>query len=294
MVTDMTTPALSAECAHQFFDNGSGQITSKCVKCGYPALSAEEMALARWYFRRRYGDDVARLYDVFNSRGPDTGEAKAMLDTANKFAKDVTDFLRSSPAPVDRQSEGEEPLKDAVIAAARGLEWIDEYQDIDGLMVAYVKAAQVETLVSALHALDASGAKEADHATEIKRLRARSERDTRLMESLIDAVEGAPDRQSEGEVIERSGQAVILNGAVVISVALAALPMVVEGAWASGNLQPRYKVTNVNEFAAELVRALNDEEEDGTTRVHRMFDSAIDEAINQGAEGIEEHENQDA
>jgi hypothetical protein len=27
---------------------------------------------------------------------------------------------------------------------------------------------------------------------------------------------------------------------------------------------------------------------------HKMFDAAIDEAINQGAEGIEEHEDQEA
>jgi hypothetical protein len=41
------------------------------------------------------------------------------------------------------------------------------------------------------------------------------------------------------------------------------------------------------------MRELNQESEDGSTRIHRMFDGAIEEAINQGAFGIEEHERQE-
>lgn len=94
--------------------------------------------------------------------------------------------------------------------------------------------------------------------------------------------------------IELSGRAVIDDGAIVIRVALDALPQVVEGAWACNKLPVRYKLTNVEAFARDLVTELNREAEDGTTRVHVLFDGAIEEALEQGAEGIEEHEEQDA
>jgi hypothetical protein len=86
----------------------------------------------------------------------------------------------------------------------------------------------------------------------------------------------------------------IENGRIVISVAVDALPMIVEGAWAGGGMDIRFKVTNAVKFATDLVRELNHEEEDGTTPVHKMFDAAISEAIDQGADGIEEHEDQEA
>lgn len=94
--------------------------------------------------------------------------------------------------------------------------------------------------------------------------------------------------------LENSGRAIIEDGSLVIRVALEALPMVVEGSWAAGYMDTRYKVTDTAAFAADLVRELNDESEDGTTRIHRMFDKAIENAIGQGAEGIEEHEQQEA
>lgn len=90
------------------------------------------------------------------------------------------------------------------------------------------------------------------------------------------------------------GNAVIENGEIVIRVSLKSLPMVIEGSWATGNLDVRYKITNVKKFAADLVCELNREEEDGTTPIHRMYDKAIAEAIDQGAFGIEEHEDQEA
>ena len=89
-------------------------------------------------------------------------------------------------------------------------------------------------------------------------------------------------------------EATIEDGAIVIRVLVSALPQVVEGAWATGNLETRYQITNLDEFAADLVTQLNREEEDGTTTVHRMFDKAIEDAIERGAFGVEEHEEQDA
>lgn len=86
----------------------------------------------------------------------------------------------------------------------------------------------------------------------------------------------------------------IENGYLVIRVAIASLPQIVEGAWAAGFLTPRYRVTDADKFARDLLLALNDESEDGSTRVHQMFDSAIKHAIDYGADGIDEHEVQDA
>ena len=83
-------------------------------------------------------------------------------------------------------------------------------------------------------------------------------------------------------------EAVIRDGLIVISIEIAALPLIVSGSCAADGLDGRWKVTDAEVFAAEVVRALNDEREDGTTPVHQMFDRAFDEAINQGAEGIEE------
>lgn len=39
-------------------------------------------------------------------------------------------------------------------------------------------------------------------------------------------------------------------------------------------------------FAKEVCRELNQEEEDGTTPVHRMLDAVMIEAVEQGCEGI--------
>jgi hypothetical protein len=46
-------------------------------------------------------------------------------------------------------------------------------------------------------------------------------------------------------------------------------------------------------FAKEIVRSINDESENGSTRFHLMFDEAMEHAIDQGAEGIEEHPEQE-
>lgn len=93
---------------------------------------------------------------------------------------------------------------------------------------------------------------------------------------------------------EDCGRAIIEDGAIVIRIALDTLPLVVDGAWGTGAMDTRYKVTDPAAFAADLVRELNDEDERGTTRIHRMFDKAFENAIDQGAEGIEPHEQQEA
>jgi hypothetical protein len=46
-------------------------------------------------------------------------------------------------------------------------------------------------------------------------------------------------------------------------------------------------ITDVDVFAQEVLRALKDETDDGTTVVHRMLDDAVNDAIENGAEGID-------
>lgn len=51
---------------------------------------------------------------------------------------------------------------------------------------------------------------------------------------------------------------------------------------------PKLRVSDPLAFAREVVNELNREAEDGSTRVHRMFDRAMMYAVEQGCEGVEE------
>lgn len=83
-------------------------------------------------------------------------------------------------------------------------------------------------------------------------------------------------------------EAVIRGGKIEISIDINALPIIVSGSCACDGLDGLWKVTDAEAFAKEVCSALNAEAEDGTTRVHTMFDKAFMDAIEQGAEGIEE------
>lgn len=87
--------------------------------------------------------------------------------------------------------------------------------------------------------------------------------------------------------------AIIKDGKIVISIKVADLPAAIEGGFLCGAFETRWKITNADAFAKHLVRELNHEDEEGTTRVHRMLDGAALEAIEQGAQGIEQHEDQE-
>ena len=94
--------------------------------------------------------------------------------------------------------------------------------------------------------------------------------------------------------MDTSAQAIIENDEIVIRVPIKYLPTIIEGAWALNALDKRFKLTDAALFAKDMVCALNDGDEEGTTMIHKMFDKAINEALEQGAKGIEEHEDQDA
>lgn len=91
-----------------------------------------------------------------------------------------------------------------------------------------------------------------------------------------------------------SGHAYIEDDAIVIRVAFSHLPTIIEGAWAANGISTRLKVTDVVAFAKDLSHALNDEDEEGTTPIHRLFDHAIEAAFESGADGVEEYRDPDA
>lgn len=51
-----------------------------------------------------------------------------------------------------------------------------------------------------------------------------------------------------------------------------------------------FYIADPDAFAEEIVRALEREAEDGTNRMHLMFDDAFDHASDNGAEGLAERE----
>lgn len=90
-----------------------------------------------------------------------------------------------------------------------------------------------------------------------------------------------------------SAKAVVRDGFILIALPIANLGAALEGAWASGHQDGRYRVTDAEVFAKEVVHELNREQEDGTTPIHLLFDKCMYEAIDQGAEGVEEHPDQE-
>lgn len=98
------------------------------------------------------------------------------------------------------------------------------------------------------------------------------------------------DLEAERERLREAtgAKAVVRGGLIVISIEIDALPLIMSGSIAAGTiLRNPYLVTDPPTFAKEVCAVLNNESEDGTTRVHLMFDAAIEYAIEYGAEGVE-------
>jgi hypothetical protein len=85
-----------------------------------------------------------------------------------------------------------------------------------------------------------------------------------------------------------NAEAYIRRGRIVIDLEIDGLPAVYEGGVDCGYIEPGFKVTDPRTFARDVVRALNHEDEQGTTAIHRLFDAAFGCAIEDGAEGVEE------
>lgn len=77
----------------------------------------------------------------------------------------------------------------------------------------------------------------------------------------------------------------IEDGQLKISIGIALLAFVVQG---SDQWPEEFQITDIRDFAKSMIRRLQDEEEDGTTPVHRMFDAAADQILEQGDDGVDE------
>ena len=75
------------------------------------------------------------------------------------------------------------------------------------------------------------------------------------------------------------------DGQLVISIGVDTLCYAVSEGRSYG--MGEISISDNDVFAGELLHILNDESEDGSTVVHRMFDDAASQAIENGAEGAE-------
>lgn len=83
----------------------------------------------------------------------------------------------------------------------------------------------------------------------------------------------------------------VVGNAIVIRLPLSILPVVLEGApfneGPDGSCRPLYRVSNAALFAEAIAYELDAEKEDGTTPVHLLFDDVMEEAIENGCEGVD-------
>lgn len=87
-----------------------------------------------------------------------------------------------------------------------------------------------------------------------------------------------------------NAEAEIVDGQIVITLSISHLQTAIDGGAMLGTIEGSWTLTDPAAFAKDLLRSLHSEDEEGTTVIHRMFDEAINDAIEQGAEGIEEVE----
>ena len=86
-----------------------------------------------------------------------------------------------------------------------------------------------------------------------------------------------------------SAEAFIRRNEIIIRLPIDIMAAAYRGGVDLGYIPAGWKVTDAPAFAREVVRALNHENPDnGTTPIHRLFDAAFLDAIEQGAEGVEE------
>ena len=83
-------------------------------------------------------------------------------------------------------------------------------------------------------------------------------------------------------------QVELKGGTLLISIGVSALCTAVKaGPGFEADDGPQLVITDEDVFVRAIVAELEREEEDGSTRIHRMLDGAAEEALEQGAEGVE-------
>lgn len=93
-------------------------------------------------------------------------------------------------------------------------------------------------------------------------------------------------RDQHVEVAIDDGRLVVSIGIETLAVAVQYMPQLGEAFDEVEGRVIENEVTDADKLAAAIVEALEDEEEDGTTLVHRMIDKAALRAIENGADGI--------
>lgn len=83
---------------------------------------------------------------------------------------------------------------------------------------------------------------------------------------------------------------VVEGGQLKISIGIALLAFAVQS---QDNWPEEFAVVDLREFAKSMARQLQREEEDGTTPVHRMLDTAAEAVLEQGDDGVDEGDVED-
>jgi len=84
----------------------------------------------------------------------------------------------------------------------------------------------------------------------------------------------------------------VVDGAIDISIGVGVLCFAADNHpdfWdgESGPEVPNIKITNAQDFAREVMFAINAESEDGSTLLTRMLDEAIAKAVESGCDGVD-------
>lgn len=95
---------------------------------------------------------------------------------------------------------------------------------------------------------------------------------------------GNRDQHVNVELID--GRLVISIGVDTLATAIKYMPQLDDAFDEVEGKEIETEITDADKLAAAIVETLDDEEEDGTTLVHRMLDKAALQAIENGAEGI--------
>lgn len=83
------------------------------------------------------------------------------------------------------------------------------------------------------------------------------------------------------------------NKYLTFRISVSSLQNIIDGTYWLNYIDKRQKITDFDEFAKELRYALNHEDEQGSTVIHYAIDNAIKSCIENGAFGIEDHEEQE-
>ena len=88
--------------------------------------------------------------------------------------------------------------------------------------------------------------------------------------------------------MSKNTEAYIKDNKITIEVDINDLQDVVLYSWSAGYLHAPFKIIDKDEFAKEFCHVLNDESEDGTTKIHELFDGALMAAFENNGDATEE------